>query len=357
MVKTRLLVPSYNMGVNLKELASRLKLSPTTVSRALSGYSDVSPSTRERVQKMADELGYLPNRAARQVALGRADAVGIIYPPASAFLGNPSFRATLEGIAHTLEALEVDLLLVAAPRHNELRVYERMVRGRRVDALVVAHTLRDDPRIDYLRKTRFPFVAYGRTQTASDYPWFDFDNEACTRLAVNRLVALGHRRIAYVHVPLHYNFASQRHAGYVQAMRENGLEVDPAWVQGGGLDRRDGYQATQVLLQLNPRPTAVVVDNNIGGVGLLRALLDAGVAIGREISVIVNEGLPEDTLFDGPSVAAVAQPTPYRSGQTIGDMVRDMLQQRSSKEAPGAPTQILRQPEFTDGDSIGPVPT
>ena len=338
------------MSINLKALSARLGLSPTTVSRALSGYSDVSPTTRERVQQMARELGYQPNRAARQVALGRADAVGIVYPPDSEFLGNPSFRETLEGLAHALAHSECDLLLAAAPRQNELRVYDRMVRGRRVDALVVAHTLCQDPRIDYLRNAGFPFVAYGRTAQPEGFAWLDFDNEAGSRMAVQRLVALGHRRIAYVHVPLSYNFALQRHAGYLAAMAEAGMAADPALVVGGSLDRRAGYGAALELLALPQRPTAVIVDNNLGGVGLIRALLDRGVAIGSEMSVIVNEGVPEDTLFAGLSVAAVRQPTPYRSGQTLGEMALALAERK-----PLEPAQVLRQPEFADGNSIGPV--
>lgn len=339
------------MSINLKALSVKLGLSPTTVSRALSGYSDVSPATRERVQQVARELGYQPNRAARQVALGRADAVGIVYPPASEFLGNPSFRETLEGLAHALEQSECDLLLAAAPRQNELRVYDRMVRGQRVDALIVAHTLREDPRIAYLQEAGFPFVAYGRTEHPDSFPWLDFDNELGSRIAVQRLVALGHRRIAYVHVPLDYNFAHQRHVGFLAALAEAGIAPDPTLVLGGSMDRRAGYGAALQLLARPQRPTAVIVDNNLGGVGLIRALLDHGVAVGREMSVIVNEGVPEDTLFAGLTVAAVRQPTPYRSGQTLGEMAIALVERKPLEQV-----QVLRQPEFSGGNSIGPPP-
>jgi LacI family transcriptional regulator len=338
------------MPVNLKELSAHLGLSPTTVSRALSGYSDVSPVTRERVQQVARELGYQPNRAARQVAMGRAEAVGIVYSPANEFLGNPAFLKMLEGVTHALDAISCDLLLAAAGREKELAVYDRIVRGRRVDALIVAHTLREDPRIRYLLDADFPFVAYGRTARPDAFPWFDFDNEACSRLAVQRLAALGHRRIAYVHAPLEYNFAWQRHAGYLAAMRKARLPVVPEAVTGGSLDRRAGYAAAQRLLALRPRPTSIVVDNTMGGVGLIRALLDAKVKIGRDISVVVNEGVPEDTVFGELKVAAILQPTPYASGETIGAMVRALVEGR-----PLAERHVLRQPEFVEGNSIGPA--
>jgi LacI family transcriptional regulator len=339
------------VSINLKELSARLGLSPTTVSRALSGYSDVSESTRERVRRAADELGYQPNRAARQVALGRADAVGIVYSPATEHLGNPSFLNMIEGLATVLDEFQCDLLLAAAPGSDELPIYDRMVRGRRVDALVVAHTKRADARIRYLLAAGFPFVAYGRTAQDDDFPWLDFDNAACSRLAVEQLVARGHKRIAYVHAPLDYNFAFERHAGYLAAMRRAKLKVAPEWVVGGSLERRSGYAAAQALLALEPRPTAVIVDNNIGGIGLIRALLDAKLTIGRDISLIVNEGVPPDTLFGGLEVASVLQPTPFETGRSIGRMVRALVERKPLPER-----HVLRQPTFADGNSIGPVP-
>ena len=339
------------MTINLKELSARLGLSPTTVSRALSGYSDVSEATKERVRRAADEHGYQPNRAARQVALGRADAVGIVYSPATEHLGNPSFLNMLEGLATTLDEFQCDLLLACAPGHDELPIYDRMVRGRRVDALVVAHTKREDARIRYLLQNKFPFVAYGRTARPDDFPWLDFDNAACSRLAVEQLVAHGHSRIAYVHAPLEYNFAHERHAGYLAAMRKAKIKVAPGWVVGGSLDRRSGYAAAQTLLALDPRPTAVIVDNNIGGIGLIRALLDAKVRIGSDISLVVNEGVPADTMFGGLEVAAVLQPTPFETGRSIGRMVRALVERK-----PLAERQVLRQPTFVGGNSIGAAP-
>ncbi len=337
------------MSVNLKELSLRLGLSPTTVSRALGGYSDVSPATRDRVLQMARDLGYAPSRAARQIAMGRADAVGIVYPTDSDTLGNPAFLETVAGLSQSLELENIDLLLLAAPPESdfEMRTYERMVRGRRVDAAVVALTRAHDPRIEYLLEAGLPFVAYGRSRQPDRYPWFDFDNEAGGRLAVQKLAELGHRHIACVHAPLQMNFARQRHGGHLAALREFGLPVLPESSLAAGLDRRAGYAVGQQLLTLAPRPTAVVVHNNLTGVGLIRALLDAGVAVGPELSVLVYDGVPPDTLLQGLQVAAILQPTPFESGRIIGEMLLALIQGR-----PPAERHVLRQPVFVGGDSI-----
>ncbi len=338
------------MPVDLKELAARLGLSPTTVSRALGGYSDVSPRTRERVEQATRELGYQPNRAARQIARGKADAIGIVYPLGGDYLGHPDFLEMLGGLAQRVEQDGIDLLLAAAPQHDELATYERMVHGRRVDALIVAHTEVDDARVDYLIRAGMPFLAYGRTSRPGDHAWFDFDNESGGRMTVQQLARLGHRRIGYVHSPLNLNFARQRHDGFVAGLREARLKLAPELVVPGGLERRAGYAAAQQLLGLAQPPTAIVVDSSLGGIGVIRALLDAGVAVGTGISVLVYEGVPPDTLLGGLSVAAIMQPTPHDSGRAMGGIVLSLARQ------PGmSPPQELRQPVFVDGNSIGPL--
>lgn len=339
------------MSIDLKQLSARLGLSPTTVSRALNGYSDVSAATRERVEQMARDLGYQPNLAARRLARGQADAVGIVYKVGADFLGNPSFLQTLAGLSDTLEQAEIDVLLAAAHPHGEMRVYERMVRGRRVDALIVAHTQVHDERIEYLLTTKMPFIAYGRTRDAHRYPWVDFDNEAESRLAVQRLVAAGHRRIAYVHQPLHWNFAQGRYDGYVSAMAAAGLAVEPALIFTGGQGRREGHAAGTAFLALPERPAAVLVDGNLNGIGFVRALLDAGVVLGRDLSLIINEGVPEDSPLQALGIDSVQQPTPYDSGRILANMLLHLV-----RGVPLEQPHVLCQPVYVPGRTVAPPP-
>jgi LacI family transcriptional regulator len=341
------------LSIDLKQLSARLGLSVTTVSRALNGYSDVSAATRERVQKLAQELGYRANLAARRLARGQADAVGLVYPLEAGDLGDPRFLEVIEGLSDTLEAAQMDLLLVSARAQTELRTYQRLTGGGHVDGLIVARTRVQDERIELLRKEATPFVAYGRSTGSESFPWFDFDNQAGAALAVQQALALGHRRLAYLHAPLTLNFAAQRKAGFEAAMAQSGLTPWPALTLEAGLSRRGGHAATLQLLAAPEaeRPTAIITDNNLCGLGVVRALLDRGVAIGREISVIVYDGVPADNLLAGMTIAAIEQPTAYEAGQTMAEMLLARIQ---SPE--GAPQQVLRQPVFAAGSSLGPAP-
>jgi LacI family transcriptional regulator len=341
------------VSVDIKSLAASLGVSASTVSRALNGYTDVSEQTRARVMQRAKELNYQPDLGARRLVKGRADAVGVVYPVDSDSLGNCDFLQMISAFSKALEEAGVDLLLAAARETSELSTYKRLVHGRRVDGILVANTLVDDPRIDYLKSNGIAFVGYGRSGGRMDFPWFDFDNEAGEKLAVARLASLGHRRIAYVHAPLTLNFAYQRYQGFMTGMQAAGLAVDPALCVLGSWDRRSGYAAVQTLLRQQPKPTAIIVDTNVGGIGVIRGLLNAGVELGKEVSVIVDGGIPSDSLLHGAaSVAAIVQPTPERSGQTMAQMLLECI--ASKGKAP--PKHVLVQPAFVEGQSIGPAP-
>ncbi len=333
--------------MNLKSLASALGISKTTVSRALNGYPEVNARTRERVLAAAKEAGYEANPMARSLAVGRTSVIGMIYPLVPANLGDPMFLGVVGGMSEALEPLKMNLIIAPVSPYNELPSYEQMVRGRRVDGLVVGRTLVHDERIAYLVKTGFPFVAHGRTEIGPPYAWFDYDNEAGIKLALERLLGLGHARIALISAPLELNFARQRFNSFVATMSAAGTTVDPRYLVENIVDRRTGYQAMQQLLACSPRPTAVIVDNHLSGVGAVRALLDAGVEIGKEMSVIVW-GSAEDTLT-GSNVTTIDQPQPRKAGAKMIEMLLALV----AGAAP-ATQQVLWQPVLLPGASVGP---
>ncbi|NMF87260.1 substrate-binding domain-containing protein [Aromatoleum petrolei] len=338
------------MKVNLKMLSESLGLSQTTVSRALNGYSDVSEATRQRVVEAATKLGYQPNPQARQLATGRADAIGIVYPFGASDIGDIRFGEVVSGLTEQLAKHRIDLLIHSSRPEVELDTYRRLIDGRRVDALIVARTRLDDPRIRFLQERNFPFVAYGRTETPLPYAWFDFDNEAGGRMAAQRLLDLGHRRIALIHAPLELSFAAQRHAGFVAALREAGIEPDPELIIEAPLNRIGGYQAVGELLAMKKPPTALLVDNNVAGVGALRALGDNGWKPGSGMSLIVYDGIPSEIPLTC-TVTGVLQPTGESTGRALADLVLDVLAGKPLEDL-----HRLGQPCIGAGETDGPPP-
>ena len=332
--------------MNLKSLARTLGISKTTVSRALNGYPEVNVHTRERVLAAAKEAGYEANPMARSLAVGRTNVFGIIYPLLPSDLGDPMFLGVVGGMSAALEKSKMNLIIAPVSPQNELPSYEQMVRGRRVDGLVVSRTLVHDERIAYLVKKGFPFVAHGRTELKQPYAWFDYDNEAGIGLACAHLFKHGHSRIALVSAPLELNFACQRKNSFIACMQAAGLAVDPRHLVDNTLDRRTGYQAMQELLACSPRPTAVIVDNHLSGVGAVRALLDAGIEIGKDMSVIVW-GSIEDSLV-GSNVTTIDQPGPNEAGAKMTEMLSALV-----AGTPPAQLQVLWQPVLLPGATVG----
>ncbi len=335
--------------MSLKQIAKELGLSLTTVSRSLNGYPEVAESTRAAVAAAATRLRYQPDARARGLALGRAGAVGLVFPATPGDLGDLKFLEMIHALSESFGEQGIDLLIIAATAHGELDAYRRAIASRRVDAFVVARTRVADERLEMLQAAQMPFVAYGRSaEFGHPYAWFDFDNAAGAHMATQRLIDFGHQRVGYVGAPAIYNFGELRYQGFGTALRGAGLAVDPALVQRIALDRRSGYAAMQHLLALPEPPSAVLVDNHLAGVGAAHAALHAGRVLGQDLSLIVYDGLGPDSVIRSP-ITSITQPT----AQLVGSVLAELLLARIAG-APIESLQRLRMPLLAAGDSDGP---
>ncbi|ALB61162.1 Putative ThuR, regulatory protein for trehalosemaltose transport [Cronobacter condimenti 1330] len=333
--------------MSLKAIAAQLGLSVTTVSRALNGYDDVSQETRARVEAEAARRGYRPNTFARRLKMGKIDAVGLLFPVRPAPLRNSVFMEMVGEISHGLAQQEIDLLLIADDAPDASHSYMRLVESRRVDALIVAHTLEDDPRLRQLQAANFPFLALGRSQLSAPYAWFDFDSQAGMREAVERLIACGRQRIALLGEHNDQAFIAQRHAGWQEALKAHSLSEE--WLRRLPPSRRAGYQATLELLALPNPPDAIVTDGNTLGDGAATALQMLGRLTGENaVSLVVYDGLPPDSIVDI-DVAAVMQSTRQSVGQQIAGMVLRLMNGEAVEHL-----QTLWQPAFHPGVTLSP---
>ncbi|EOV0678283.1 substrate-binding domain-containing protein [Cronobacter dublinensis] len=335
--------------MSLKAIAAQLGLSVTTVSRALNGYDDVSQETRARVEAEAQRRGYRPNTFARRLKMGKIDAVGLVFPVHPVSLNNSVFMEMVGEISRELAQHEVDLLLIADDDLSDSHSYMRLVQSRRVDALIVAHTLDNDPRLQQLQAANFPFLALGRSQLPQPYAWFDFDNHAGTHQATQRLIALGHRRIAMLGEHNSQAFITQRREGWRDALRahqldESGLRMLPP-------TRRAGYKAVLELMAQPAPPSAIVTDCNSLGDGAAMALQTLDRLHGKDaVSLVVYDGLPPDSIVET-DVAAVIQSTREGVGRQIADMV-----QRLIAGEPVVQLQVLWQPDLLPGSTLRAAP-
>ena len=189
------------MPVNLRQLAEKLELSTTTVSRALAGYSDVSSDTRHRVREAAKKHNYHPNPVAQRLQKGKTETIGIVLSPGQNYFKDTFFLDLLSGISVSLGKIGFDLTISVAPdSQHEIDSLHRMVQGKRVDGIILTLTKAQDERISYLLDKNFPFILYGRTEDPRPHAFLDMDGELAFRESCKYLIDLGHKRIALINL-------------------------------------------------------------------------------------------------------------------------------------------------------------
>jgi LacI family transcriptional regulator len=338
--------------MKLKELASHLRLSQTTVSRALNGYPEVNEDTRRRVLEAARRHGYQPSASARRLATGRAGAIGIIMPTDRNMLLDPLYIEFQAGLGETLLRDEIDIVLAPSGGDDEAAVYRRLAVGERVDAIVLSSPTLADARIELLNSLRLPFVLHGRTESPIEHAWLDIDNEGAFRHATKHLLDLGHRRIGLLNADARFTFARDRERGFRSALADRGLVPDERLMATGNMSDETGYRIAERFLAMNPRPTALLVSSMMMSLGAFRAIRAAGLELGRDVSMIAHDDV---FPFLNPDVMVPTMSTTRSSIRAAGKRVGELLLELLAGRAAGTIHELWPVDLVIRG-STGPVP-
>lgn len=273
----------------ISKLAHELGLSTGTVSRALNDAPGVHEKTRRRVLEAAQRLGYQPNQAARNLALGQTRSIGFMIDldPDTAASGDSFFMGVFDGVQSVLTPLGLDLLVLPCPsKQHRFAFLDRLVARRLVDGMILSGTEQSDPRIELLQTSGLPFAALGRSESEAPFAWVDLDFEGVAEAAVDRLVSLGHRRIA-ITVPFgDLNFGIVFKTAYKKALEKHKIPYDPEIVFESGFGEEDGYYLVDAMLD-NPDPvTAIVLIFEAAAIGMYRRLEELALRPGSDMAII-----------------------------------------------------------------------
>lgn len=297
----------------IRDIATAAGVSVGTVSNYLNDPQLVAEETRKKIHNKIKELDFHPSAAARSLKTRQTQRIGlvpIISPEdyRSTDPGDNAFLELLAGINSIAAENGYAILITAAQNYaHELKTYERLIGENQVDGLVLMGIRSQDERIEFLSQKKFPFVAYGRTDVSSEYPYVDVDGAAGIEMAIHYLAKLGHQRIAYITPPGGLMCTSQRWEGYTRGMSASHLSINMDYVIEGDFNQRAGQESTQLLMDLPEPPTAIITANDICAFGAMRALQMRGQQVGKDVSVI---GFDDITLADHwqPSLTTIAQP-------------------------------------------------
>lgn len=273
---------------------------PSTVSRALSPSMShlVAPDVAKRIRTAAAALGYQPNVTAAGLRTGRSGLIGVLAPD----IADPGFPPILSGVTETLGAEGYATIVVDVgpdPSREQELVDKLIARG--VDGLVLATVVLNDPVVGHCLAAAIPVVLVNRTDSGRRLPAVVTDDEAGMRLAVDHLVALGHRRIGHIAGPQHVSTGKLRRAGFKAAATRAGLPAQNIMIETArAYTREEGRLAALRLLGRNTPPTAIVAANDLLALGVYDALGERGLKCPADVSVVGHNDMPYVDMLSPP---------------------------------------------------------
>jgi LacI family transcriptional regulator len=333
--------------VTLRDVARAARVHPGTVSRALNPETRglVNDDTAERVLRAAAELGYRPNPIARGLKTNRSFTVGVLVPD----LTNPLFPPIVRGIEDRLGAAGYTSLIANTDNDpdRERQDFDAM-RARQVDGFITATARLDREFVAETAELPQPIVLVNRRLEDESLPAVTVDDRAGTRMAVEHVVALGHRRIAHLGGPQALSTGHQRHLGFREAMVAAGLEVDDGAVRfAHAFTEAAGARACRELLDGVAGVTAIVAANDLLALGCYDVLAERGMRCPDALSVVGFNDMPFADRFDPPLTTVRI---PHRE---IGVAAANILLERLGG-GDGAAPQVRLPPTFVPRGSTAP---
>jgi LacI family transcriptional regulator len=357
-------MPGKRRRVTILDVASAAGVSKSTAGRVLTGEGAASPETTERVRAAAKDLGYTPNSLARAMVSGRTDTLGLIVTDISSSFFSTVARG-FSDVART-EGFEVFLASVERSHEVEERTVEAFLQ-KQVDGVAIAPVVRTmTSPLSLLTAAHTPLVLLDRPHPAApDAPVIMLDHEDSARRAVERLIELGHSRIAVVTdtdtasrtaelvdgTPERSSLipSELRLLGYLETLTAYGITPDPELVIGAGYTRRQVRGAVAERLRGDDRPTAVFATDALLSSGTYRALIDEDLTLPDDMSFIAFDDQEWCTMVQ-PEITTVTQPQ-YNLGADAARVLIDSIRGVDTETG-----RILLPAGFIERGSTGPPP-
>lgn len=307
----------------LEEIARLSQVSRSTVSRVINNDPNVSPDTRQRVTQVIRELNFHPNRAARSLAGGRTHVLGLVIPRAIvSFFYDPFFPLLLQGITSTCNARDYSVMLWLAEPGEEQRMVQQVLGIGLIDGILITSILINDQIVKRLTTSDLPFVVIGRYADIECACYVNVDNVNSAREAVTYLLSIQRQRVATITGPIRLYEGLDRRDGYLAALKDRGIPVDPNLIVEGDFTEEGGYQAALRLLP--HKPDAIFTASDLMAVGALRAIQEVGLRVPEDIALVGFDDLPIASRTQ-PPLTTMRQPIP-RLGSAATEMLIDLIE-------------------------------
>lgn len=321
------------------DISKETGFSPTTVSKALNNYPDVSEKTKQIILKKANEMGYIPNSHARTLTTKKSWTIGILFDEKlNLGMKHPFFNAIIESFKKNVEARGYDLLFISNDIGGNIVTYLDHCRIRGVDGVIIITSNPNNEQIQEIIKSDFPCVLIDNESNRTSSVHSD-DVQGCY-LVAEYLYSLGHRKIAHIYGSKDTFAGNIRYNEFINALKEFNIEIrNEYFVDGGYFSFDGGYNAMKKLLELEDLPTAVFASGDFMAIGAISAIKEKGLKVPEDISVIGYDDL-EMSKYITPKLTTIKQNTDL-IGENAADILINAIDRKSSRTSVIVPVELV----------------
>ncbi|HDQ45175.1 MAG TPA: LacI family transcriptional regulator [bacterium] len=291
----------------IKDIAEKLRLSPSTVSRALNDHPDISENTKDRVRSLAERLEYQPNSIAQSLQKRRSKIIGVVVPQVK----HVFFASIMGGITDVAYDAGYTVMICSSNEsHQREEMNIRELIAQRVAGLLISITQSTEgcEHFKWIRKRNIPLVFFDRVCEELEASQVVVDDHDGAFKAVQHLVQRGYKRIAHIGGPEFLNISRERLRGYRDALHAAGREIDETLILHAGLNEEHGIQGmTELLDAVSPGPDAVFCVNDPVAIGAYSVLRQKGLKIPADVALAGFSDNPIASIID-PPLTTVLQP-------------------------------------------------
>lgn len=330
------------MAVKLKDIATELNLSVSTVSRVATGKDRIHPDTRMRVLEALEHHNYRPNEIARSLRLRTAKTIVIVVPD----IANNFYASIIKGAQAVCRERSYSLMVCNTDERKDLE--HQVIAGlpMQIAGIILASTDSSAKLVQHFKKIKMPVVFVDNIPPATQsYDSVTINNVAAAYTLTKKMIKRGYKHIGLITGTLDQSSASERLEGYKNALQDSGIAYDDTIVANGDFKIQSGYDAMNTLLNIGSKIDAVIASNNFMGYGAIRAIKEAGMSIPRDIAMAAFDFVDETELLS-PKITSINQPA-----AEIGVQSARILMKRITAKNDLTHTNLLLDTFFLPGDS------
>lgn len=320
------------MAATIKDIAKKVGVNPSTVSRVINGTATISEETKKKIIAAMKELDYHPNIQARSLVNGNTFTIGLVMDARNSdAYANTFFIKSVSAIENVTQRLGYNLLITNNTESERGNAVKNLVLEHKIDGIILPVSGITEELVDLLTETRFPFVVMGEPdEFYSGRNWIDMDNEEGSRLAVEHLLRCGYRHPILFIENKNNIFEKKRIGGFIKELQNSGLapsKSDVIECASSGTDIADQIKA---LLESHTEVDSIICTNNIVAYHVLLELRKNKISVPEQMGIVTFDNYPLAEYLD-PPLTAVDINT-YRLGEQAASTLFDMIKHQDRKE-------------------------